>query len=373
MLTREQIQTLIAIRNRPGSVLNPQGIAYRLPTDVIRKIANVGFDPDPNSDTATLLRLVAFGDLANVKAMLDANPALIGKAGHVVTPSGLLVRYVKPYECALGAGNFEMAKLIAGYFDQFTDGAEEKAAQDKKYLPHIEALAAQLESKQPTYDMTSLIQQIIDAPDSEVTAALNKSQDLNIPLCKAIHEFRGAVRPAGQQTAGLHYQHYTTILQVLDLLASKWQSLSKNYTNYARCDLVWDQLFGFLSRSLSFPERCALARACKDNEQTLVCKYNNQETFPESCDRSSEGSGLGFDFAIFGAVRGPLPAAPVGGVWGTLLDRAGACAALEKLCRTKTISLRRLCSQHPNHIHTKRRKVDASCVEMISEPNTMKL
>ena len=318
MLTREQNYTLFTCLQRKG---------INAPKDVRKLIANVGFDPDPNSDTATLLRLVAFGDLANVKAMLDANPALIGKAGHTVTPSGLLVRYVKPYECALGAGNFEMAKLIAGYFDQFTDGAEEKAAQDKKYLPHIEALAAQLESKNPTYDVAPLIQQIINASDSEVTAALNKSQDLNIPLCKALKEFRDVVRPPEQQTTGLHYNHYTTILQVLDLLDNRWQSLSKNYKNYARCDLVWRQVFGFLARSLSFPERCALARACQDNEQTLVCKYNNQQSFPESCDRSSEAVGLGFDFAIFGAdVAGGL-------LWGCVGCRA---SRLGKLCRTKT-------------------------------------
>lgn len=307
MLTREQIITLIVIRNQQGSVLNPKGNAYRLPNDVINMIANIGYDPDPNSDTATLLRLVAFGDLNNVRTMLDNNPNLIGKAGHAVTPSGLLIRYVKPYECALGACNVEMAKLIAGYFDQFTDGAEEKAAQDKKYHHYFASLKAQLESKNPSYDMAPLIQKIIDAPDSEVTAALNKSQDLNIPLCKAINEFRDAVRPRAQQTAGLHYQHYTTILQVLELLDNKWQSLSKSFSNYDRCDLVWIQLFGFLSRSLPFPERCALARACLDKEQTLACKYNNQQSFPESCDRSYEMNGLGIDYAILGgrAAAGP--------------------------------------------------------------------
>lgn len=353
MLTSDQIQTLIAIRNRPGSIFNPKGKEYQLPIDVIKRIANVGFDPDPNSDTAKLLHLVAFGDLENVKAMLDINSGLIGKAGHVVTPSGMTVRYVKPYECALGAGDFEMAQLIAGYFDEFVDGAEEKAAQDKKYLPHIEALAQQVESKKSTYDVAPLIQQVIDAPDKEVAAALNNSQDLSIPLCKVLQEFRDAVRPPVKKTVGLHYQHYTAILQVLELLGIKWELLSKSYTNYDRCNLVWRQLFGFLSRSLSYPERCALARSCEDNERTLVCKYNSQRSFPESCDSFvGSGSGLGFDFAILGMWVGSNPSLSVFAYWLRV--------ALENLYLTKTGNLLHLCSQYPRGSETnceKRRRL----------------
>ena len=35
-------------------------------------------------------------------------------------------------------GDPEMANMIAGYFEQFADGAGEKAAQDAKYRTHIE-------------------------------------------------------------------------------------------------------------------------------------------------------------------------------------------------------------------------------------------
>ena len=89
MINRPQIETLIAIRNRPGSPFNPHGTDYRLPVDVIKQIANVGLDPDPNSDIATLLHHIAYSDLASAKAILDVNPSLIGKASHVQTPSGL--------------------------------------------------------------------------------------------------------------------------------------------------------------------------------------------------------------------------------------------------------------------------------------------
>ena len=42
MLNRSQIYTMIAIRNRPGSVFNPKGREYRLPIDVIQKIEKSG-------------------------------------------------------------------------------------------------------------------------------------------------------------------------------------------------------------------------------------------------------------------------------------------------------------------------------------------
>jgi len=71
--------------------------------------------------------------------MLDANPKLIVSSSNTVTPSGLIVRCVTPYECALGAGDPEMAGMIAKYFDQFTNGSEEKEKQDAKYRPHLEA------------------------------------------------------------------------------------------------------------------------------------------------------------------------------------------------------------------------------------------
>ena len=138
---------------------------------IIQMISNIGLDPDVNGDTAQLLKHVAYGNLVAAKAMLDINPKLIVMSSNTVTPSGHIVRCVTPYECALGAGDPEMAKMIAKYFDQFTNGSEEKERQDAKYRLHLESM---LKANTP-FDFTSLLNALIKAQPEEVYAALNNT------------------------------------------------------------------------------------------------------------------------------------------------------------------------------------------------------
>jgi hypothetical protein len=70
-----------------------------------------------DSDIAKLLHDIAYGDLLSAKALQEVNPRLFLQASHVETLSGLKNMHTTPLECALGAGDSEMAKMIAPYFD----------------------------------------------------------------------------------------------------------------------------------------------------------------------------------------------------------------------------------------------------------------
>ena len=335
MLNRSQIETLIAIRNRPGSPFNPHGTAYRLPMDVIKQIANVGFDPDSESDIAKLLRHIAYGDLASAKIMLDANRSLIGKASHVQTPSGLIVRYVKPYECALGAGDPEMAKMIAGYFDQCADGAAEKAAQDAKYRTHIEDMLNP--EKNPPYDFTLLIETLMAAKPADVTAALNRDTTHDSALRDVLEQFRIHFTP-GSITSGMHF-NYQHLLRAYEVYDQNYENLYKSGGNdYDKLCLFSRQIIGFIQRSLPAIDRMVFAQGLYDvmekkAEIKRSFKFTHDDgSFPDTSGGQGTLSGLGFEYLV-GRVGWVQPGSA----------GCGDARSLENLCRAKTSDLQNLC------------------------------
>jgi hypothetical protein len=332
MLNRSQIETLIAIRNRPGSPFNPHGTTYRLPIDVIKQIANVGFDPDSESDIAKLLHHIAYGDLASAKIMLDANRSLIGKASHVQTPSGLIVRYVKPYECALGGGDPEMAKMIAGYFDQFTDGAAEKAAQDAKYRTHIEDMLNP--EKNPPYDFTLLIETLMAAKPADVTAALNRDTTHDSALRDVLEQFRKDFTP-GMITSGLHF-NYQHLLRAYEVYDQNYENLYKSGGNdYDKLRLFSRQIIGFIQRSLPAIDRMVYAQSLYDvvEQKTEIkrsFKFTHDEgSFPDTSGGHGALSGLGFEyFAAGGCASMVSGVAGIAPLWKTYVEQK------HQTCRT---------------------------------------
>jgi len=135
MLNREQLITLFGLCKRNGNPIN------RWPKDIRQLFATKGSATfDPQSDIGKLLHHIAYGNLAAAEVMLKADPRLVLQAGHTVTPSGLKVLHTTPLECALGAGDPKMAKMIAPYFDskKINGGAEVREKQYARYRQHIE-------------------------------------------------------------------------------------------------------------------------------------------------------------------------------------------------------------------------------------------
>lgn len=308
MLTREQVYTMLILRNR-GDLFGGK------PNDIniIRLISDCGQDPD--NDIHVALRLAASGlqpDIDLLVEMVRSNPRLLLKAGNVITRGGVEVIRTTLYEFFLGEGDPDGAKAIEFGFAElrnqegvYLDGEKERERQYERYRPHIEALAKQIESKQPTIDVKPLIDIIKNAEPDDIRAALNKDMTNDSTLCLALKEFRKAIKPK-RKTVGMHYDHYTTLMQAFDLLASEWKELSDNYTNYDKCALVWRQIIGILQlEGLPAVDRMAFARAFEDKIRTLNFKYDEAHSFPDApvsgdVDGELNLTGLGFDEAIFG-------------------------------------------------------------------------
>lgn len=333
-LTREQVYAMLLLRKRDN-------IFSVLPDELICYISDC--DQDPNSEIAKALRLAVDGEekaLIELVAMLDKNPRLLLQAGNVVTRGGQEVVRVTLYEFFLGAGDPEAAKLIEPYFSKLEGGEGQKEKQLERYRPHIALLAKQLESEQPAYDLKPLIDIIKQSSAEDILAALNKDMTNKSALRDALIQFREAVKLPEKITVGMHYKHYTTLIQALNLLYDEWKKLSNNGTNYDKCRLVWRQIIGYLQRGLPAVDRFAFARAFDDGERTLNFKYD-RGSFPDTPCGCVELTGVGVDEAIFGAIA--VWAACVWAVGGGLAVRAAA-GVLENTCRAKTSNLQNLCA-----------------------------
>jgi hypothetical protein len=294
MLNRSQIYTLLILRNRGNNIFSG------LDNELICHISDFG--QDENNSAATLLHQVAYGNEKNVKAMLDANPRLVLAASNVVTPSGLTVMRVTPYECALGAGDPEMAELIGAYFSQkeIENGEKEKTEQYERYRSAIKSML-----RQKPYDLGWLIDIIKQSSATDVVAALRNRAHESL-LRDALVKFRNDLKPGKMTKAGMHF-NYSSLEHAYDLYEREFYNLT-NGDNYDKCRLVWRQLIGYEMRNLPECDRRAFARSLYDevvkNKESLKKSFkfiNDFGDFPVTAGDDSH-SGLGFDFAmdIFG-------------------------------------------------------------------------
>ena len=110
----------------------------------------------------TLLEHVAYARLTEAEAMIAYDPSLLlaQYASNVVTPSGLHIKNITPFECALSGGDVGMAKMMLPYFDRLKDGDVEKSAQYEKYRPHLENMM-----KQEPYNLKKLVEVLKKSSD----------------------------------------------------------------------------------------------------------------------------------------------------------------------------------------------------------------
>ena len=261
---------------------------------LLNRQTNNFFQDDLNKQK--LLHYIANGKKEAVKKMLDKNPRLVLQAANTMTPGGLSLIGVTPYECALACGDPDMALMIGEYFEKFEGGIEERAAQFKRYEKSIDNML----NVEP-YDFTKLINIIKQNSADDVTAELatgkNYDPSYKSALRTELEKFRIAFAPRELKTPNDQIEYigfiYASLLQILRLLDKEWNTLSNHGSNYDKCDLVWRQLFGFPGRRLPIVERFAFAQGL-DN-------INGGVTFARSLtniDNSHSGVGFEFDFAV---------------------------------------------------------------------------
>ena len=339
MLSREQRLMLFKARHTSNCL-------FKLPPDLIREISQFGRDDTEFNKALHHAASSQEEDIDIVVEKVKANPSLLLQTGNVVTRAGISVIRTTLYEFFLGEGDPDAAKQIEPYFAEIPNGENERIRQYEQYRPHIEALAKQVESSQPAFDLRPLFKIIKESSAADILDALNINdpnrnitENENTALRAALAEFRKAVKPKCSITVGMHYEHYTTLEQAFDLLHRNWKALSDNYAHYERCYLVWRQIIGYLQRSLPAVDRFGFARAFEDKKRSLCFKHDDKDSFPDviSTDGNLEFSGLGFDKAIFGAG---------GNGWG--VGWMVGKARFRNTCRAKTSSLQNLCSDVRN-------------------------
>lgn len=248
MLSRDQIETLLLIRKREGTIL----YNTRTPKPIINLISNIG--DVPNSDIATLLHHVAFGELEQVKGMLEKNPRLLLEAGNVEDPAGNTIVRVTPYECALGAGDDEMAGMMDEYFKKFEGGDKARLKQYARFKTGIE----QMLDEKNAFDFGPLLQIIIESKNEDVTAALNLDFNHHSPLQHVLEDFRKHFLPR-EIHRGMHF-NYATLLKAFEVYDKAFDTLIKAGRSYDKCDLFWRQVIGYIQRGLPACDRQAFAQ-----------------------------------------------------------------------------------------------------------------
>ena len=328
MLNRRQIHTLLLIRNREGNMLS------QIPPEIVREISEFG--QDPNGDAATLLHHVAYGEEEKAEKMLKANPELLlQQVSHVVTPSGLTIKYVTPYECALGGGDPEMAAMMTPYFAKLGDGEKEQVAQYERYRPHIEAML-----KQEPYYLSWLIDIIKQSSAQDVTAALNKNMEHESVLRDALIQFRHDFKPGVMKKPGMHFK-YKDLIHAFDIYDREFDHLA-NGNNYDKCRLFCRQVIGYEMRNLPARDRQIFAQSLYNvvngEKPSRSCEFKNDKGhyFPVASGDDSL-SGLGFDFYV--DIFGPGD--------GCNASCAARRRSFTKLISSKNFSLAELMQPHP--------------------------
>lgn len=167
-------------------------------------------------------------------------------------------------------------------------------------------MARQLDLDQPAYNLKPLFKIIKYSSTADINEALNindpsRTVTRTTPLRAALAEFRKAVKPKKMVKVGMHYQHYTTLIQAFDLLSDQRNThMNSDYECQRKLDLIWRQVIGYLQRGLPAVDRFVFARAFHDTERTTSFLFNNG-SYPDSSSDDLNLVGLGFDEAILGS------------------------------------------------------------------------
>jgi hypothetical protein len=296
MLTREQLHALLCLKKRNLTFFST------LPRDLIRYMTQTSID-SPDSEIVKLLHDIAYGDLQSAKDMLEVNPRLVLQASHVVTPSGLKVMHTTPLECALGAGDAEMAKMIEPYFDsdKISGGAAVRTKQYARYRTHIENML-----DQPPYDFTLLMDTLKQASSAEADAALANDTTYASALSDVLEQFRKDFTP-GKIHVGMHF-NYQHLLQAFEVYLQNFRFLYR-VDNTVKTQIFCCLVIGFIQRSLPAIDRMLYAQGLYTVIDQAAIKrsylYKTSDLrFPVTAgDDSRSGLGFGYFAAMFGFSR----------------------------------------------------------------------
>jgi hypothetical protein len=308
MLTREQVHALFCMRMRRSTIWSAQDkqlIPY------LSQVSMSSFSTD--SEIAKLLHCIAFGDLQSAQVILTTNPRLVLQSGHVTTPSGLNVMHTTPLECALGACDPEMAKMIAPYFDQYNGGEAVRETQYARYRLHIDKML-----QQKPYDFSLLLTALKQATPADVAAALRNDMLHASALLDVLEQFRKEFTP-GKIIVGMHF-NYQHLLRALVIYDQEYEHF--HHENADKNRLFVRQVIGFIQRSLPAIDRMIISQNANDavemktaTKRSFTFKHDDFD-FPVTTDHGFSRSGLGFEYyAADGRAKRGASWSSAGGSW----------------------------------------------------------
>lgn len=318
MLTQSQVKTIFTLWQRPRG----ENVFSTLPEKNL--ILRIKHSPTPDQDFLEALHRVAFGELEALKTMLETAKALsiedlmrlLLQAGDVITPGGKLIKGVTLLECALGAGDLELAEMIRPYFDEFKGGQAEFESQRERYRACLEAM----ETQEHDYDINWLVEIIKNSTQEDVEAELatgdNYDPAYQSPLRDAMNKFRSEMLDPKRRIIKKPSMHcnYKNFDHVDEVLTQEWNNLGEG-DNYTKHRLISRQIFGFI-QLIELPAYERYVHAQDDSyaaiegraiKRSFDYKYPDAlaKTLPAfSDDLLLSHSGVGFDswISIFGDI-----------------------------------------------------------------------
>lgn len=276
-----------------------------------------------------LLLAVVQGDETKVKRI--GNSALVCSTRGVATDySKRGIQGLTPFQAALCHGDVEMCEMIKKeFFSQLNEGQAEMEKQFNAVFPN--GIEAHVKMQQDNvFDFNEILQAIIHAPENEVTAALDKAFDNNLPLHQALEKFRKAFTEKSLSEIVFNPYH---LLKAFETYNAEFDNLG----NWDKRDLFWRQVIGFVQRYLpacmlqAFAQGiCGIVEEKEPLRRSFQFKLHDESILP-----ANAFSGLGFDWAAPGAAAAG---------WLKAVAMARLRYFFEIMCQTKTSSLEKLLS-----------------------------
>ncbi|MGE3318030.1 MAG: hypothetical protein AB7I18_01930 [Candidatus Berkiella sp.] len=181
-----------------------------------------------------------------------------------------------------------------------------------------------------------MLQAIIHAPNNEVTAALAKAFDNNLPLHRALEKFRKAFTEKSLSEIVFNPYH---LLKAFETYNTEFDNLG----NWDKRNLFWRQVIGFVQRYLPACTLQAFAQGIyyivEDKEPLKRSFQFKFKWGAETMSPSKDFSGFGFDFAA--VLRGGPASSRARGPWSACEWRR-LRLFFEIMCQAKTSSLEKL-------------------------------
>jgi len=287
MLNRSsEILTLIKLRNREGTIF------HAMPQDIFKLMIGPGVPViNPETDIEKLLYQVAYGNLEQVKVILDKNPELLKHKGNVTAPSGDLIFHTFALTCAIGAGDYEMATLIKSYFPKISGGEDEAINQCAIYKDPVQIMLVQR-----YYNLSELMAILLNSSKRDVELALQcdikHESKLNLALATFRKHFTSRVI-----TEGMHF-NYRDLLHAFSIYMQTFNKLlEKGGSDFTKIFEI--QVIGYIQRKLPACLRQAFTQGIyyivdegQPLERSFQCRITDKK-FPDTTDDNSL-KGLGY-------------------------------------------------------------------------------